>query len=121
MKRMKYYMIGLLGIMAMMLTGCSEDLSEFSQGKDLEGKVTFTMSVNVPGAGMATRAMDGSTHPAITSLYLVVFGQDHFLREMAEAVPVDNFQTGSGEGIETKFNVTLNSSADPVIIHLIAN
>lgn len=121
MKRMKHYMTGLLGMMAMMLGGCSEEIIEGPQSGELGEKVTFTMSVSVPGASQATRAMDGTTQPEITSLYLVVFGQDNFLREMAEAVEIDDFENESGEGIETRFKVTLSSSSDPVNIHLIAN
>ncbi|MBQ9645638.1 MAG: hypothetical protein IJV24_04680 [Prevotella sp.] len=121
MKRMKHYMMGLLGMLAMVLGGCSEEIIEGPQGGELGEKVTFTMSVSVPGASRATRAMDGTTTPEIKSLYLVVFGQDNFLREMAEAVEIDDFETKSGEGIETRFRVTLSSSADPVNIHLIAN
>lgn len=121
MIRLKHYTITLLGIMTMMLTGCSESLLEPGWEKTEGQPVSFTMSVNLPGAPAATRAMDGTTTPTITSLYVVVFGQDHFLRELAKAEEVDDFETESAQGRETKFNVTLNTSAEPVIVHLIAN
>ena len=114
-------MIGLLSIISMMLVGCSDSWMDNPVENLQEGKVTFTISVNVPGASSETRAMDGTTKPTITSLYLVVFGQDHFLREMAQAEEINDFETESEQGVETKFKVTLSSSADPVIVHLIAN
>lgn len=128
MKKLRYFMQLLL--MAVLLTGCSDELFESNgtiQGED-GPPVTFTLEVELPEA-VETRAFgDEAPNITINSLHVIVFDNNHYIKQIAEAVPVKPGTNGeflpennTDEDQYTKFNVTLNSSDETRIIHLIAN
>ncbi len=124
-------MSGVLMMLLMMLTAsCSEELTtERSGSQPQTGEpVTLRMSIAMPETGMATRAMDNGAAPTITSLWVAVFTQDHYLKQVAEAMPVKTNAQGHFLPDDdddphrlTYFDVTLNTTDQNVIIHLIAN
>ena len=118
-------------MLLMMLTAsCSEELSteRIVTTPQTGEPVTLRMSINMPETGTATRAMDAGTAPTISSLWVAVFTQDHYLKQVAEAVPVrtnaqGHFLPADDNDVHrlTYFDVTLNTTDENVIIHLIAN
>ena len=138
MKKLKYFMQLLLGVA--LLTGCSDEFYE-GNGNSTKGEdgppVTFTFGVELPEA-VETRAFgDEAPNITINSLYVIVFDNNHYIKQIAEAVPVRPGTNGefepepepeenwpaniTAEDQYTKFNVTLNSSDETRIVHLIAN
>lgn len=126
MKQIRYFMQLLLT--AALLTGCSDEFFESNDTKGEDGPpVTFTFGVELPEA-VQTRAF-GDEAPDITinSLYVIVFDNNHYIKQIAEAVPVKGTngeflpENETDEDQYTKFNVTLNSSDETRIVHLIAN
>lgn len=109
-------------VLALLLTtSCSEDiLDEQGRNKGAEGQVTFTIGVEIPSPMLTRAGMDGSETPTITELWVVAFSQDHYLKQSAKAEPVTTYGP-TDPGDETLFNVTLNASDEPLIIHLVAN
>ncbi len=115
--------------MLLLTASCSEEVTNELVSQPQTGEpVTLRMSIDMPETGMATRAMDDGTAPTITSLWVAVFTQDHYLKQVAEAVPVRTDDQGHFLPADdndphrlTYFDVTLNTTDQNVIIHLIAN
>ncbi len=109
MKRLIYILFLMIG-----LTACNDQVFQVS-APDTEGKVTLDFGIRVPEGLAASRSM---TAPQVTSLYLLVFDADGYLREVAPAQ-----RGGKAEGATeaTQFSVTLTSTAEKRIIHFVAN
>ena len=114
---------------AALLTGCSDEFFESNDTKGEDGPpVTFTFGVELPEA-VQTRAFgDEAPNITINSLYVIVFDNNHYIKQIAEAVPVKHGTGGeflpeseTATDQYTEFNVTLNSSDETRIVHLIAN
>lgn len=127
MKQIRYFMQLLLT--AALLTGCSDEFFESNDTKGEDGPpVTFTFGVELPEA-VQTRAFgDEAPNITINSLYVIVFDNNHYIKQIAEAVPVKHGTGGeflpeseTATDQYTEFNVTLNSSDETRIVHLIAN
>ena len=126
MMRVKIYNTLLLLLAAFCWVACNEDLP-VENPQQGAGQVTVTMSLGMPATAV-TRAMDGNEAPAITSLYLVVFDDNHFLKQVVQATPADAtgtelaaFTPVDESGLKvTYFNVTLDI-AEKLNIHLVAN
>lgn len=129
MKQLRYFMQLLLA--AVLLTACSDEFFETNgTNKGEDGPpVTFTFGVELPEA-VQTRAFgDEAPNITINSLYVIVFDNNHYIKQIAEAVPVKEPGTNgeflpeneTDEDQYTKFKVTLNSSDETRIVHLIAN
>ena len=116
----------LLLALVVLLTACSEDIIEGNGRHYDDDVVTVRMGVSMPDIP-TTRAMDNPEIPTITSLWVVVFTDDHYLKQAAEAVPCNPGPNGeflpdpSTENIVTYFDVTLNTSDKDLIVHLVAN
>lgn len=135
MKKLRYFMQLLLA--AVLLTGCSDEFFETNgTNKGEDGPpVTFTFGVELPEAVQTRVFGDEAPNITINSLYVIVFDNNHYIKQIAEAVPVRPGTNGEflpepeenwpaniiEEDQYTKFNVTLNSSDETRIIHLIAN
>lgn len=115
----------LLLALIVLLAGCSEDIFEGNSRHYDDDVVTVRMGVSLPTIP-TTRLMDGSMEPTITSLWVVVFTDDHYLKQAAEAVPCNpgpngEFLPDPDDPIVTYFDVTLNTSDKDLIVHLVAN
>lgn len=128
MKKLRYFMQLLLA--AVLLTGCSDEFFETNgTNKGEDGPpVTFTFGVELPEAVQTRVFGDEAPDITINSLYVIVFDNNHYIKQIAEAVPVKSVTNGeflpeneTDEDQYTKFNVTLNSSDETRIVHLIAN
>ena len=129
MKKLKYFMQLLLGVA--LLTGCSDEFYE-GNGNSTKGEdgppVTFTFGVELPEAVQTRVFGDEAPNITINSLYVIVFDNNHYIKQIAEAVPDSTGTNGeflpeneTDEDQYTKFKVTLNSSDETRIVHLIAN
>lgn len=90
----------LLSVTAALLAGCTrleEPLGSNEAAGEEGGRVTFTMSFDIPGAtAPATKAMNGDATAAdfkLENIYIAVFTYKNYLKEFVKAVPVD----GSGD------------------------
>lgn len=115
----------LLLALVVLLTGCSEDIFEGNSRHYDDEVVTVRMGVSMPDIP-TTRAMDNPEIPTIKSLWVVVFTDDHYLKQTAKAVPCNpgpngEFLPDSDDPIVTYFDVTLNTSDKDLIVHLVAN
>lgn len=127
MKKLRYFMQLLLGVA--LLTACSDEFFETNgTNKGEDGPpVTFTFGVELPEAVQTRVFGDEAPNITINSLYVIVFDNNHYIKQIAEAVPVNGTngeflpENDTDEDQYTKFNVTLNSSDETRIIHLIAN
>lgn len=128
MKQLRYFMQLLLA--AVLLTGCSDEFFETNgTNKGEDGPpVTFTFGVELPEAVQTRVFGDEAPNITINSLYVIVFDNNHYIKQIAEAVPDSTGTNGeflpeneTDEDQYTKFNVTLNSSDETRIVHLIAN
>ncbi len=105
------------------LVSCvSEDLPQTSIPQEGD-KVTLTFGVQIPEAGVATRSM---ADPAITSLNLLVFDQNGYLVETAQAYVGGSTswtdKTTPTDATETQpFTVTLTKTSAYRAIHFVAN
>ena len=105
------------------LVSCvSEDLPQTSIPQEGD-KVTLTFGVQIPEAGVATRSM---AEPAITSLNLLVFDQNGYLVETAQAYVGGstswNDTTTPTDATKTQaFTVTLTKTSAYRAIHFVAN
>lgn len=120
----------LLMLLVMLTISCNDDFYQERNGeqKQTGEPVTLRMSIELPETGITTRALDAGTAPTIESLWVAVFTQDHYLKQVAEAVPVrtnnqGHFLPDDDNDVHrlTYFDVTLNTTDENVIIHLIAN
>ncbi len=127
MKKLRYFMQLLL--IAVLLTGCSDEFFESNgTNKGEDGPpVTFTFGVELPEAVQTRVFGDEAPDITINSLYVIVFDNNHYIKQIAEAVPVKGTngeflpENDTDEDQYTKFKVTLNSSDETRIVHLIAN
>lgn len=127
MNKLKYFMQLLLGVA--LLTACSDEFFETNgTNKGEDGPpVTFTFGVELPEAVQTRVFGDEAPNITINSLYVIVFDNNHYIKQIAEAVPVKGTngeflpENETDEDQYTKFNVTLNSSDETRIVHLIAN
>lgn len=117
----------LLLALVVLLTACSEDIFEGNGRHYDDDVVTVRMGINLPDIP-TTRLMDGSDIPTITSLWVVVFTEDHYLKQAVQAVPCKAGANGEflpEDDTEphpiTYFDVTLNTSDKDLIVHLVAN
>lgn len=115
----------LLLALVVLLTGCSEDIFEGNSRHYDDEVVTVRMGVSMPDIP-TTRAMDNPAIPTIKSLWVVVFTDDHYLKQAAKAVPCNKGTNGEflpdpDDPIVTYFDVTLNTSDKDLIVHLVAN
>ena len=105
------------------LVSCvSEDLPQTSIPQEGD-KVTLTFGVQIPEAGVATRSM---AVPAITSLNLLVFDQNGYLVETAQAyvggsTSWDDKTTPTDATKTQSFTVTLTKTSAYRAIHFVAN
>ena len=105
------------------LVSCvSEDLPQTSIPQEGD-KVTLTFGVQIPETGVATRSM---AVPAITSLNLLVFDQNGYLVETAQAYVGGstswNDNTTPTDATKTQdFTVTLTKTSAYRAIHFVAN
>ena len=89
----------LLSVAALFLGGCNrleEPLGGNEAAGEEGGRVTLTMSFDIPGAAVpATKSMDRDATAAdfkLENIYIAVFTYKNYLKEFVKAVPVD----GSG-------------------------
>ena len=116
-------------LIAVLLTGCSDEFFESNgTNKGEDGPpVTFTFGVELPEAVQTRVFGDEAPDITINSLYVIVFDNNHYIKQIAEAVPVKGTngeflpENDTDEDQYTKFKVTLNSSDETRIVHLIAN
>ena len=114
---------------AVLLTGCSDEFFETNgTNKGEDGPpVTFTFGVELPEAVQTRVFGDEAPNITINSLYVIVFDNNHYIKQIAEAVPVKGTngeflpENDTDKDQYTKFKVTLNSSDETRIVHLIAN
>ena len=106
------------------LVSCvNEDLPQTSIPQEGD-KVTLTFGVQIPEAGVATRSM---ADPAITSLNLLVFDQNGYLVETAQAYVGgstswnDTTTPTTPPTAEQDFTVTLTKTSAYRAIHFVAN
>lgn len=123
----------LLSVTALFLGGCNR-LEEPLGGNEVAGeeggRVTFTMSFDIPGAtAPATKAMNEDA--SVENIYIAVFTYKNYLKEFVKAVPVD----GSGNpllntdgsynyakiGDVYKVKFSLEKSTSPRYVHVLAN
>lgn len=123
----------LLSVTAALLAGCTrleEPLggNEAVSGKD--GRVTFTMSFDIPGAtAPATKAMNEDA--SVENIYIAVFTYKNYLKEFVKAVPVDGSGNpllnpdGSYNYAKTgglyKVQFSLEKTTSPRYVHVLAN
>ena len=119
------------------LVACSyDDLGSIPQQPTADGPVQVRFSVQVPDMLQATRTMSSQE---ITSLKLVVFDENGYFVDDADATLIDYNYTDDGEKVavevesdddtpdddneiqEQTYTVSLPQSASPRTIHFIAN
>lgn len=123
----------LLSVAALFLWGCNrleEPLAGNEAAGEEGGRVTFTMSFDIPGAtAPATKAMNEDA--SVENIYIAVFTYKNYLKEFVKAVPVD----GSGNpllnpdgsynyakiGDVYKVKFSLEKSTSPRYVHVLAN
>lgn len=123
----------LLSVAAVFLAGCTrleEPLGGNEAAGEEGGRVTFTMSFDIPGAtAPATKAMNEDA--SVENIYIAVFTYKNYLKEFVKAVPVD------GDGNELlnpdgsynyakigdvyKVDFSLEKSTSPRFVHVLAN
>ena len=81
-----------------------------------EGEVVIEGSISVPAMQEATRAFGGE---AISRLHILVYDENGYLVQRANAEPSSSF--GTAPGSEYKFKVALAQSGYKRTVHLIAN
>ena len=129
----------LLSVAALFLDGCNrleEPLGGNEAAGEEGGRVTFTMSFDIPGAtAPATKSMDKDATAAdfkLENIYIAVFTYKNYLKEFVKAVPVDDggdellnpdgsynyAKTGGGL---YKVQFSLEKTTSPRYVHVLAN
>ena len=129
----------LLSVAALFLGGCNrleEPLGGNEAAGEEGGRVTFTMSFDIPGAtAPATKAMNGDATAAdfkLENIYIAVFTYKNYLKEFVKAVPVDDGgnellnSDGSYNYAKTggglyKVQFSLEKTTSPRYVHVLAN
>lgn len=128
----------LLSVAALFLGGCNrleEPLGGNEAAGEEGGRVTFTMSFDIPGAtAPATKSMDGDATAAdfkLENIYIAVFTYKNYLKEFVKAVPVDDLGNellnpdGSYNYAKTvglyKVQFSLEKTTSPRYVHVLAN
>lgn len=128
----------LLSVAALFLGGCNrleEPLGGNEAAGEEGGRVTFTMSFDIPGAtAPATKSMDEDATAAdfkLENIYIAVFTAKNYLKEFVKAVPVDDGgdellnPDGSYNYAKTgglyKVQFSLEKTTSPRYVHVLAN
>ena len=128
----------LLSVSALFLGGCNrleEPLGGNEAAGEEGGRVTFTMSFDIPGAtAPATKSMDGDATLAdfkLENIYIAVFTYKNYLKEFVKAVPVDgdgnellntdgSYNYAKTDGLY-KVQFSLEKTTSPRYVHVLAN
>ena len=117
---MKKILFAIVSIFA--LVGCSyDDVESIIPTVPADGTVAVQLGVQVPEMQSITRSMAA---PAIKSLHLVVFDENGYFVEAAEAtgIPANGDEnTPKNPSANQEYSVELTQSAQPRIVHFIAN
>lgn len=128
----------LLSVAALFLGGCNrleEPLGGNEAAGEEGGRVTFTMSFDIPGAAVpATKSMNEDATAdnfKLENIYIAVFTYKNYLKEFVKAVPVDgsgnpllngdgSYNYAKTDGVY-KVDFSLEKSSSPRYVHVLAN